>query len=32
MFLERKGFPAVHNLAGGVEAWAVEVDPAMRRY
>ena len=32
MFLERKGFPAVHNLAGGVEAWAVEVDPTMRRY
>ena len=32
MFLERKGFGAVHNLAGGVEAWASEIDPTMRRY
>ena len=32
MFLERKGFAATHNLTGGVEAWANEVDPAMRRY
>jgi hypothetical protein len=28
MFLERKGFDAVYNLMGGVEAWAGEVDPA----
>ena len=32
MFLERKGYASVHNLAGGVEAWAAEVDPTMRRY
>lgn len=32
MFLEHKGCAAVHNLAGGVEAWATEVDPTMRRY
>ncbi len=32
MFLERNGFGSVHNLMGGVEAWAQEVDPAMRRY
>ena len=32
MFLERKGFRSVHNLMGGVEAWAAEVDPNMRRY
>lgn len=32
MFLERQGFAAVHNLAGGVEGWATEVDPTMRRY
>lgn len=32
MFLERKGFPSVFNLNGGVEAWACEVDPSMRRY
>lgn len=32
MFLERKGYTSVHNLMGGVEAWACEVDPTMRRY
>lgn len=32
MFLERQGFSAVFNLRGGVEAWAIEVDPAMARY
>lgn len=32
MFLESRGFAAINNLAGGVEAWAAEVDPAMRRY
>jgi len=32
MFLERLGFTGVHNLAGGVEAWAREVDPSMPRY
>jgi rhodanese-related sulfurtransferase len=32
LFLERQGFARLHNLAGGVEAWAAEVDPAMRRY
>lgn len=31
MFLENKGF-GVQNLSGGVEAWATEVDPTMRRY
>jgi rhodanese-related sulfurtransferase len=31
-FLEHKGFGAVHNLTGGVEAWANEVDSNMRRY
>ena len=32
MFLERKGYARLFNLAGGVEAWAADVDPAMRRY
>ncbi|PKO94517.1 MAG: sulfurtransferase [Betaproteobacteria bacterium HGW-Betaproteobacteria-10] len=32
LFLEGKGYAALHNLAGGVEAWATEVDPTMRRY
>lgn len=32
MFLERQGFASVHNLAGGVDAWARSVDPAMPVY
>ena len=32
MFLERQGFRALHNLMGGVDAWAGEVDPNLRRY
>ena len=31
-FLERAGFDAVHNLAGGVDAWSLKVDPAVLRY
>ncbi|MCG2575532.1 sulfurtransferase [Dechloromonas sp. XY25] len=32
MFLERQGFDSVLNLSGGVDAWAGEIDPDMRRY
>ncbi len=32
MWLARNGFARVHNLEGGVDAWAVTVDPAMPRY
>ena len=32
MFLERNGFGSVCNLAGGIDAWAHDVDPAMRKY
>lgn len=32
MFLERKGYGSVFNLMGGVEAWACDVEPGMRRY
>ena len=32
MWLAQCGFTKVHNLRGGVEAWALEVDPAMPRY
>jgi len=31
-FLRAQGFPAVSNIEGGIEAWAEEFDPAMRRY
>jgi adenylyltransferase/sulfurtransferase len=30
--LARKGFTKLYNLAGGVDRWAVEVDPRMPRY
>jgi rhodanese-related sulfurtransferase len=31
-FLERAGFSQVTNLAGGVHAWAQQVDPSMPTY
>jgi len=31
-WLAQNGFPRAHNLAGGVDAWAQLVDPAMPRY
>ena len=31
-FLERAGFASVYNLAGGIDAWSVRVDPALPRY
>jgi molybdopterin/thiamine biosynthesis adenylyltransferase/rhodanese-related sulfurtransferase len=31
-FLRARGFPAVSNVAGGIDAWATEIDPTMRRY
>jgi adenylyltransferase/sulfurtransferase len=30
--LRKAGFPRVRSLAGGIDAWAAEVDPAMPRY
>jgi rhodanese-related sulfurtransferase len=32
MFLERAGFGRVYNLAGGVDAWARQVDTSMATY
>ena len=32
LFLERSGFKNLHNLAGGVDAWARSIDPAMAVY
>ena len=31
-FLAENGFEALYNLSGGVDRWATEVDPGMRRY
>ena len=31
-FLEREGFGSVYNLAGGIDAWSLTVDPAVPRY
>jgi rhodanese-related sulfurtransferase len=31
-FLERQGFEAVYNLAGGIDAWSTQIDPAVARY
>ncbi len=31
-FLERHGFESVYNLAGGIDAWSVQVDPSVPRY
>ena len=30
--LAAAGFTLVHNMRGGVEAWALEIDPTMKRY
>ncbi len=32
MYLAGQGFPDVYNLAGGVDAWARQVDTAMATY
>jgi rhodanese-related sulfurtransferase len=32
LYLEQRGFTRVHNLFGGVDAWARSVDPAMATY
>ncbi|MEO7391654.1 MAG: rhodanese-like domain-containing protein [Ramlibacter sp.] len=32
MFLESNGFTTLANIAGGIEAWASERDPAVPRY
>ena len=31
-FLEREGFSRVHNLTGGVDAWARTIDPSIPTY
>ncbi len=31
-FLQQAGFKKVHNLAGGITAWADRVDPKVPKY
>jgi rhodanese-related sulfurtransferase len=31
-FLQREGWRAVYNLAGGIDAWSLQVDPSVPRY
>ena len=31
-FLRAQGLTAVSNIAGGIDAWAEEIDPSLRRY
>lgn len=32
LYLEHRGFEAVFNLEGGIDAWARQVDPALPTY
>ena len=32
MFLTRQGFGQVANIAGGIDAWSMELDPTVSRY
>ena len=32
MFLEHNGFSNVANIAGGIDAWSLELDPGVPRY
>jgi len=31
-YLQQNGFPDAKNLAGGIDQWAAEIDPTLRRY
>jgi len=31
-FLRHKGFPLVRNLRGGIDEWAIRIDPSLPRY
>jgi rhodanese-related sulfurtransferase len=31
-FLEQNGVPNVLSLAGGIEAWSLQIDPKVPRY
>lgn len=31
-FLSRQGYPYVYNVTGGIDAWSLQMDPAVPRY
>jgi len=31
-WLRQQGFPGAQNMAGGIDAWSVEIDPKLPRY
>lgn len=31
-FLRSRGFPRARSFAGGIDAWALQIDPTLRRY
>jgi len=31
-YLRQNGFPHARNLRGGIEEWAVKIDPSLTRY
>jgi monothiol glutaredoxin len=32
MYFAQQGFSDLYNVVGGIDAWSLEVDPAVRRY
>lgn len=32
MFLQQRGFARVANVAGGIDAWSLQLDPSVPRY
>ena len=32
MWLRRQGFTCVQNMTGGIDAWAQQIDPGLKRY
>ena len=31
-WLRERGFPRVQNMTGGIDQWAIEIDPSLARY
>ncbi len=32
MLLRQRGFGDIKSMAGGIDLWAIDIDPALRRY